>query len=103
MTASFDGKEPCAGYDDYVTSAWDDQGNCYELERGSITVFKGTERLYDSLTVPAGVPLKVSLKISNVPSDVNVLPLLSLAFRNLNPYEFYGQALARARNIVVVQ
>lgn len=104
MTASFVGKEPCAGYDDYVTSAWDDQGNCYELERGSITVFKGTERLYNcSLTVPAGVPLKVSLKISNVPSDVNVLPLLSLAFRNLNPYEYYGQALARARNIVVAQ
>lgn len=101
-TFGFCGKEPCAGYDDYMTAAWDDNGNSYELDRGGIFVLKGDERMYNlEITVPSGVPVKYRLKINEVPSDVHSFPMLSLAFRGLMPGESYGQAVMKVRNLPV--
>ena len=101
MKAGFVGKEPCAGYDDYMTNAWDMNGDVYELERGDIWVLKGNDHVYGSLTLPAGVPVKVRLLIRNVTPGVSLFPLLSMAFRDLMPYESYGQALVRVRNLLI--
>lgn len=102
MKAGFVGKEPCAGYDDYVTNAWDSNGDVYELERGTIWVLKGDERIYQPLNLPAGVPVKVRLMVRDVPRGVAAFPLLSMAFRDLMPYEYYGQALIRVRNLPIL-
>ncbi|MDE6859552.1 MAG: caspase family protein [Duncaniella sp.] len=101
MKAGFVGKEPCAGYDDYVTSAWDINGDVYGLEQGDIWVLKGNDRLYEPLTLPLGVPVKVRLVVRGVAGGVTLFPLLSMAFRDLMPYESYGQALVRVRNLPI--
>lgn len=100
--AGFVGREPCAGYDDYITCAWDSNGDDYRLDGGKITLFKGQERMYNySLVLPPGVPVKVRMMISDVPAGVTSFPMLSIAFRDLMPYESYGQALVRVRNVSI--
>lgn len=99
--ASFVGKEPCVGFDDYVTAAWDTDGEVYEMERGAIAAFKGEDRLYGSFNMPEGVPVKVRLMIYNVPESVTRFPMLSMAFRDLMPFTSYGQALIKARNVPI--
>lgn len=98
---AFVDKEPCAGYDDYVTTAWDTNGDSYEMKGGGMTLMKGEERLWDAPTLPPGVPVKVSLVIHNVPRHVNMFALLSMAFRDMMPGESYGQALMRVRNLPI--
>lgn len=101
-TFGFCGKEPCAGYDDYMTAAWDDNGDSYELDRGGIFVLKGDERMYNlEITAPSGVPVKYRLKINDVPASVRSFPMLSIAFRGLMPGESYGQAVVKVRNLPV--
>lgn len=100
--AGFVGREPCAGYDDYITCAWDSNGDEYRLDGGKITLFKGQERMYNySLVLPPGVPVKVRMMISDVPAGVTSFPMLTIAFRDLMPYESYGQALVRVRNVSI--
>lgn len=98
---SFVDKEPCAGYDDYVTTAWDLNGDSYEMRGGGMTLMKGEERLWDAPTLPSGVPVKITLVIHNVPRNVNMFAMLSMAFRDLMPGESYGQALMRVRNLPI--
>lgn len=100
-TAAFVGKEPCAGYDDYVTAAWDTDGEVYEMERGRIVAFKGEDRINGIFNLPEGVPVKVRLMIYDVPRSVTRFPMLSMAFRELMPMESYGQALIKARNVQI--
>lgn len=103
ISGSFCGKEPCFGFDDYRIAAWDDQGNEYSFEgNGKIKIFKGTDRMWDvSINLPPNVPVKYTLCIDEVPSSVTALPLLTISFRGLNPYESYGQTLMRARNLPI--
>lgn len=98
---SFVDKEPCAGYDDYVTSAWDMNGNEYPMKNGGMTLMRGEERMWDAPTLPPGVPVKITLVIHDVPRDVNMFAMLSMAFRDLMPGECYGQALMRIRNLPI--
>lgn len=97
----FCGKEPCAGYDDYLTGAWDEYGDSYMMQGGDITVMKGNEMLYKDIVTPSGVPVKYSLLIKNVPENVSMLTMLSMAFRGLMPGEYYGQALMKVRNVPI--
>lgn len=101
MKCSFVDKEPCFGFDDYVTTAWDFNGDAYEMKGGGMTLMKGEERLWDAPALPSGVPVKVSLMIHNVPRHVNMFAMLSMAFRNMMPGESYGQALMRVRNLPI--
>lgn len=98
---TFVDKEPCAGYDDYVTTAWDLSGNSYEMNGGGMTLMKGEERLWSAPTLPSGVPVKITLVIHNVPRNVNMFAMLSMAFRDMMPGESYGQALMRVRNLPI--
>lgn len=98
---AFVDKEPCAGYDDYVTTAWDFNGNAYEMKGDGIVVMKGDERMSGAAVLPSGVPVKLSLMIRDVPRNVNMFAMLSMAFRDLMPGESYGQALMRVRNLPV--
>lgn len=103
MKAGFVGKEPCAGFDDYITCAWDDNGNDYMMEQGKIIALKGNDRIYNPITIPAGVPVKVRLRIGEFDATATSIPLLTLAFRDLMPGESYGQALIRIRNLPLVK
>ncbi|MDE6176881.1 MAG: hypothetical protein K2F71_04995, partial [Paramuribaculum sp.] len=98
---AFVDKEPCFGFDDYVTTAWDINGDSYEMKGGGMTLMKGEERLWDAPALPPGVPVKVSLVIHNVPRHVNMFAMLSMAFRDMMPGESYGQALMRVRNLPI--
>ncbi len=103
MSGGFCGKEPCFGFDDYMIAAWDDQGNEYAYEGNhKIKLFKGTDRMWNlDINLPPEVPVKYTLCIEDVPSSVVSLPLLTISFRGLDPYQSYGQTLVKARNLPI--
>lgn len=101
ISGKFVGKEPCMGFDEYQIAAWDDLGNEYTFEGGNkIKLFKGTERMWNTdINLPPEVPVKYTLCIDDVPSSATALPLLTIAFRGIDPYQSYGQTLIRVRNL----
>lgn len=95
-------QEPCyPGFDDYQTQAYDSNGNAYHLKDSSIRILRSNGNSYGDQNLPTGVPVKIKMIIMNVPTSETYLPLASIAFRGLNPYNSYGQAVLKIHNLPI--
>ncbi len=82
--------------------AYDNMGNQYVFtERMTIT---SSERLaWDGFEVftPRNIPVKLQIRLKDFPADANVIKRLDLAFRGVNPAEYYGSGGCKLYDIPV--
>ncbi len=103
-------KEPCSGFANYYTAAYDDEGNMYTFRTAPCKINhidianQSVSYNYEfSFDLPVGVPVRMRVTLSNVDEYATTISLLKVCFRNMNPSEYYGQALFEAKNIPIVR
>lgn len=100
MNAGVCGEEPCGGYEDYKTIAYDTEGDIYRLDH-EMKAYQGNNEIRSDIVLPPGTPVKISYVIGKMPAYVYHIPFFSMAFRGLMPRESYGQALVKVRNLPI--
>lgn len=107
-------KEHCAGYDGYISSAYDDEGNVYtgyDYMKGwpdkrlySVTI-AGTCSIVGgsgSFTLPSGIPVKGRIEIKDLDGYATMFNLVKIAFRGMSDGT-YGIALLELKNVPITR
>ena len=100
--------EAMAGYENYVTVAYDDEGNVYRPGSGISSVKIGDDIFTPSLAarpfaLPVGVPVKFRVRLSNVDEFATEFKLLKMNFRGLDEGTDYGVSRLEIRDIPITR
>ena len=98
--------EMMAGYENYVTVVYDDQGNIYKPGGGISSVKIADDTFVPSLSarpfaLPSGIPVKFRVRLVNVDESVSEIKLLKMNFRGLDEGTTYGVSLLEIRDIPI--
>lgn len=83
--------EPMSAYA-HVTQVIDDQGNILSSDNFELPSYR-------KFSLPAGIPVKLTVKVRNISQQARSLPYFGLALRNIDADASYGAAYLTVRNI----
>ena len=82
-TNDVDVKEVRGGGGSCISEAYDDEGNIYQSDNLKVKIANRTSyEVYDtgSFSIPSGVPMRLSIQLSNVPQSAESIARLKLIF-----------------------
>lgn len=100
--------EVMAGYEEYVTVVYDDEGNIYKPGSGISSVKIADDTFTPSLSarpfaLPSEVPVKFRVRLTNVDEFAAEFKLLKMNFRGLDEGTVYGVSLLQIRDIPIIR
>ena len=82
-TNDIDVEEVRGGGGTYISEAYDDEGNIYQSDNLKVKIAnRASYEVYDTgkFSIPSGVPMRLSIQISNVPQSAESIARLKLIF-----------------------